>query len=499
MSRAWLLALALAGSITGEATATAQPMASVASALVQDEERSQDGDDQDQEGAGGDEVVAPPETTPPPEGERDQGSEVVEAEAPAEPATDPEAQPVGRPPFADPSPLESTDPVVSVVGTGAPEVLVWFEGDRPGLEELSWRLGVAAALGEQLDPGKGTVHVLVDTGQLPEGVGVQGYVFEYLVQQPRVVTLGKLIHGPPPALRRRPVEQTRRNQRLQQSRSHGMLSSMDPSGARLLMDQGIEEWLHVGLGLEVASLWTAEQRDLGQWLRHPNSGPWKWAAYRSGTREDQRQTWLAGEPVEQPGLQDMEELVPGFDTDEVWPEAVVLTEDGIATALSGRSVMSAATVAELLLERLVSPARVTTTLVGPPEHLGGDLWQVDLDVGAPALQPQAVDPNRTYPKARFSVPLSWSGTVEGAAFPSLARLAWRTEGAEHFELLPERGIGSGRYGFPADDLPAGVTLRLVISAPGALDGGRALNIGLDAGRSGRADLDVRLGASPAAE
>ncbi|MDF1799948.1 MAG: hypothetical protein P1V81_12290 [Planctomycetota bacterium] len=464
MSRTWLVVLALVGSLVIPGGAMASSVLAAAQA---------------QGGTDGDEVVAPTEDPAPVE------SDAAGAKAAAEVAETQRAAPVGRPPFADPTPLESTEPVLSIVGSGAPEVLLCFRGPRPGLEELSWRLGIAAALGEQLEPGAGTVHVLVDTGVLEAGTEPLDAALEYLIEHPGIGAVGAVQERPELRLRVRPPLPHVAEAQPVVGRPGGGTSSA--------------EVIRVGLGLELQELDPAQPTDGGAWVRNPDGGTWIWAPRTSPIEVDEREAWrqLHAEQLDAPpgGAQPF----PAFDSSEAWPEAAVKVVGEQRTTLSGDPVRLPAELAASLHERLIAAARVTTDLVGQPEHLGGDLWQVDLALGAPALQPQIVDPNRTYPKARFSVPLSWSGTVEGAAFPSLARLAWRPAEAEHFELLPERGTGSGRYGFPSDDLPSGVTLRLVISAPGALAGGRALNIGLDAGRSGRADLLVRLGAGPSGE
>ena len=390
------------------------------------------------------------------------------------------AAPVGRPPFADATPLESREPVTSVVGTGAPEVLVWFAGPRPGLEELTWRLDLVGVLGERLAPGAGTVHVLTDLGADDRGLE---QVYDYLTAHPGVVAVGQVA----PVADAAPVAQRRRPAAPAADLASDPDLAADPSRDAALevsdpaAPAGPAAWIREGLGLPLLDLSPAHPGERGRWLRHPERPGWVWAPFRDGTLGEQRARWAASGADATP-----------FDTDEAWPEDVVAGTDGAVRTLAGPAVRLPGELADAILSALVDPARLGAAVVGAPVRLGGDLWQVDLALAAPVAQVARLDALRTYPAARLVPALSWGGPVEGASIPRLVELAWRAEGAAFFELLPERGPGSGRYGFPGDDLPPGATLRLVVEVPGAVTEGRTLAVALDAGRHGRATVRLQF-------
>jgi len=65
---------------------------------------------------------------------------------------------------AESVPLPARHFEVDVIGSGAPEVLVWFGAKEPSANELGKRRALAAELRADLEPGRGSFHIVVDLG-----------------------------------------------------------------------------------------------------------------------------------------------------------------------------------------------------------------------------------------------------------------------------------------------------------------------------------------------
>ncbi len=355
-------------------------------------------------------------------------------------------------------------PVMRVIGSGSPELLVYLADGRPSVGQAAWIQRVGDSLQAGLAKGSGTIHLLVDAGPGAEAEGEPRDTYPTLEQDAvQSSALGVL---------QNPSERYLASYFLAHPKITGItgfhfprIEGLTVAGARepepvpkpSASSGSLEQFVATGLGIYLTKELQVESKD-ESWYRLEGSLVW-----RLGHPD----------PEAQPGV-----------------ATPVLTGDSTLGALSdwerehqgerlevSASTKTPATAAADLLSKLRDEAQLGITNQLSVEAMGGNLWQVELTLRAPKLQITPLDPKRTYPRDSFEVNLDW-GPATGAdgqgALPALAYLAWRPQGGDHFELLQGN---DGRFRFPAGNIPDDVSLRLVIQA----DGGSGRLMGLSLG------------------
>lgn len=314
---------------------------------------------------------------------------------------------------------------VATIGSGAPEVFVWFGPDETALiepGELSARRALVEALRAAAQPGRGRFHVLVAPG-------------------PRDPELVAFQHDFP-----------------------DMRLDGEPKRAELARD----------------AFQRQDTRAIASYLvRHANTGGGLAAILRANAPEAQSL------PAPQGSLERFAHVGLGLGTRGwTWqPDDL----DAVVTELT----------------KLRNTARLTwRVLPNGIEHLGGDLYQVDLELGAPALAPAVVDPRRTYPRPNFRLTLTSTyavrppeapvieGTGEDATVApkrvpaALVELAARasTEATAPFERIARTGER-----FRLAPFAARSTVRVVLRFP---EGVESVALELDGARMGTAQVSI---------
>lgn len=354
-------------------------------------------------------------------------------------------------------------PVMRKIGSGSPELLIYLAGGRPTMAQTEWMKSVGDELEAKLASTGGTIHLLVDGGP---GAAVDGRQFgtfplgkygglirssEGVLSNPSSRFLVDYFLAHPKITAARGMAFPKINDLVVAER--GTLRAAHGVGKE---GGTFKEFLSLGLGIPDRTALLAEGRD-DSWYRLEGEPDWL-----NGHPDPE-----FGSKVEEPSLTGEVPLDPTSD----WERR----HQGEKLEFCA-STKSPTTVASDLLSKLEMESRLG---IGAPlavEAMGGNLWQVELTLRAPELQITPADPNRTYPRDSFQVNLDWgpATSVDGSEeLPTLAYLAWRSMGSDHFELLQSH---SGRFRFPNGDIPKDVSLRLVIQADGGA--GRLMGLAL---------------------
>lgn len=295
------------------------------------------------------------------------------------------------------------------VGSGTPQLLVWFGPKEPSGEELSARGALADELRRVLVPGEGSVHLVVDLGP---SASTPAFGLDFPIVQAGPATRFQ------PRCFARPDSRALASYLVANPRLAGLVA-LPPERPGIASAPGgnLPGFLRIGLGL----------------------------------------------------LQ----RVP----------RVPAPQDG-----QSQVQVTAGVLRELL-------ARARARLMPAPgaaTHLGGELWQVDLELTGPQLNRVQPDPARTYPATRLRLDFQpvTAPVAEGDSAPEspkLIELAWRAPGEDAFKRLALR---AGAFTLPLESLPKGAELRVVARVPGSMD---ALEVRLDTGRAGLVSCRVPLG------
>lgn len=335
---------------------------------------------------------------------------------------------------AQETPAAPTAFEVATVGSGSPEVFVWFGPDVLDVEgaldptELAARRALVDGLRERVAPGDGRFHVLVAAG--PAAPAGEDPAANFDTDFPRME-----LPGEPPAI-------------------------VAPVFRRL------------------------DSRAVASYLvRQVNTGAGVSAVLRANFTAPVNESGEA-QPFAPGSLERFAHVGLGTDT---LPFAFTLADP-------------TESLTELLAAR--DRARLTWRVAdGGLTHLGGTLYQVDLQLSAPELAPVPTDPRRTYPRPRFELAVESSfvvpqaselvieGAVEEASLKTktqqparVVELAVRAAADEDFGRVPRDGAR-----FQLGHLTNATTLRVVLDFPNDVE---SVQLRLNAGRMGSASLEL---------
>jgi len=340
------------------------------------------------------------------------------------------------------------EPIVRVLGSGAPELFVQLDTDQVTVAQVGWLQEVGDFLQSALGEKVGTIHLMISRGESSIGLqerpvfdtrpqadteyqagvddsrGLHAAAAEYLGNHASVVHR-VLLSFPEISEHRIGLEGS----------DAALDSPVDHLGSGLFEVDTWEDFVLVGLGVGASILLQVDTKPRS-FYRLQGDTEWMSEAEGSGPDDSGFRQANAGKILE--------------------------------TCLGTRAPDNAAKELIRTLDNLARYRVLGSIEVMP---MGGELWQVEFLLGAPTMQIEPVDPMRSYPRDSFNVQLNWGSApapVEGVkapVLPSLAYLAWQPTGQEHFELLPTY---NGSFRFPGQSIPDGARLRLGIQAPGGV-------------------------------